>query len=79
MVWAEVTGTTEELKLIFRDDGIGFDVQESKPAAGLGLVSMRERIHLIGGEFAIESMPGVGTSILARVPLTTHKSQSVHL
>lgn len=77
MVWVEVTGMTEELSLIFRDNGTGFDIQESKAAAGLGLVSMRERVHLIGGEFVIESAPGVGTSILARVPLTTTKSHSV--
>ncbi len=65
-----MTGADEELRLTVRDDGIGFDIQEWKAAKGLGLVSMRERIDSIGGEFAIDSTPGVGTSIRARVHLT---------
>ncbi len=69
-VQVEMTGADEELRLTVRDDGIGFDIQEWKAAKGLGLVSMRERIDSIGGEFAIDSTPGVGTSIRARVHLT---------
>ena len=74
-VQVNLAGTTEELSLIVRDDGAGFDVQKSKTVAGLGLVSMRERANLIGGEFVIDSKPGVGTSIRARAPLTRHTSQ----
>jgi len=70
-VQVEVNGTKEELTLLVRDDGAGFDIPESKIAAGLGLISMQERIYLVGGEFAIETTPGVGTSIQARVPWTT--------
>jgi signal transduction histidine kinase len=68
-VEVEVAGVSGELTLIVRDNGAGFDLQESKAAAGLGLISMRERIHLIGGEFAIDSTPGAGTRIWARTPL----------
>ena len=68
-VQVEVTAASAELTLIVRDNGAGFDVQESKAATGLGLVSMRERLHLIGGEFAIDSAPGTGTRIWARTPL----------
>jgi PAS domain S-box-containing protein len=68
-VQVEVAGVSGELTLIVRDNGAGFDLQESKAAAGLGLISMRERIHLIGGEFAIDSTPGAGTRIWARTPL----------
>jgi len=68
-VHVEVTAASGELTLIVRDNGAGFDVQESKAAAGLGLVSMRERVHLIGGEFAIDSTPGKGTCIWARTPV----------
>jgi PAS domain S-box-containing protein len=70
-VQVEVIGTTEEFSLSVCDDGAGFDVQGSKAAAGLGLISMRERMHVIGGEFAIESTPDVGTCIRARVSLVT--------
>jgi PAS domain S-box-containing protein len=59
----------EDLNLIVRDNGKGFDLQESKALPGLGLVSMRERVHLMGGEFSIESTPGGGTLIRATVPL----------
>jgi signal transduction histidine kinase len=67
-VQVELTAA-EDLNLIVRDNGKGFDLQESKAVPGLGLVSMRERMHLIGGEFSIESTPGVGTLIRAGVPL----------
>lgn len=58
-----------ELSLEIRDDGVGFDVEAARLAAGLGLISMRERIHLIDGEFQILSSPGQGTVITARAPI----------
>ena len=67
-VHVEVTGASGELTLTVRDNGAGFDVQQSKAAPGLGLISMRERVHLIGGEFAIDSAPGAGTRISVRAP-----------
>ncbi len=68
-VHVDMTAASGELTLSVRDNGAGFDVRESKAAAGLGLVSMRERVHLIGGEFTIDSAPGAGTRISARTPL----------
>ena len=70
-VQVEVNGTKEDLTLLVRDDGTGFDIPQSKTAAGLGLISMQERIYLVGGQFAIDTTPGVGTCIQARVPWTT--------
>jgi signal transduction histidine kinase len=64
-----VLGSPSELSLLISDDGVGFDLEEAKMAAGLGLISMRERVHLAGGEFKITSAPGQGTCISARVPL----------
>jgi signal transduction histidine kinase/HAMP domain-containing protein len=56
-----------------RDDGIGFDLTElsvsSNSARGLGLVGIRERIELLGGELDINTFPGSGTHIHIRVPL----------
>ena len=57
------------LSLEIVDNGVGFDVEEKRLAAGLGLISMRERIHLAGGEFTVWSRPGEGTRITAQVPL----------
>jgi signal transduction histidine kinase len=56
-----------DLRLEIIDDGVGFDVEAAKLAEGLGLISMRERIQLIGGEFNILSIPGSGTRIMAQV------------
>jgi len=61
------------LSLEVSDDGVGFDVEATTVSAGLGLISMRERIHLIGGEFNIFSSPGRGTRIVARAPITQNK------
>jgi signal transduction histidine kinase len=37
--------------------------------ASLGMLSMEERVSLAGGRLAIESTPGHGTTIRARIPL----------
>jgi PAS domain S-box-containing protein len=73
----EVTCTAEEVSLCVIDDGTGFDVQRSKTAAGLGLVSMRERIYLVGGEFTIDSEVGAGTTVRAWAPLTATTLQTL--
>lgn len=49
------------------DTGSGFD--PTVASEGLGLVSMRERLRLIGGEFKIQSRPGAGTELTAQVRL----------
>ncbi|MDB5312368.1 MAG: sensor protein [Gemmataceae bacterium] len=55
---------------VVEDDGRGFD-PESAPAAGhrLGVLGMRERVALVGGSLAVESAPGRGATVIARVPL----------
>jgi PAS domain S-box-containing protein len=65
----EFHGTSGEIQLIVSDPGIGFDQQEAIDRCGLGIISMRERLQLVGGQFSIESKPGWGTTIRARVPL----------
>jgi PAS domain S-box-containing protein len=56
-----------------RDWGCGFDGVSSREGGGpgerVGLLGMRERIALLGGEFRIDSQPGAGTSVVAEVPL----------
>lgn len=57
------------LKLRVVDNGAGFDPgqQADRPGA-FGLVSMRERVHALGGEFNVTSKPGAGTSIDIALP-----------
>jgi signal transduction histidine kinase len=60
-----------EIELIVRDDGSGFDrhaLGESAARGRLGLVGMKERIALLRGRLSIDSRPGAGTTIAARVP-----------
>ena len=68
--------TDGEVILIVEDDGKGFDRQESKrtrkSGKGLGLTGMEERASLIGGAVEIESSPGSGTTIFARIPLRSN-------
>ena len=65
----EVRGTMEGISLAVRDSGIGFEWREAMNGRGLGLISMRERLRLVNGELSIQSEPGRGTTVLARVPL----------
>jgi signal transduction histidine kinase len=59
------------------DDGIGFDVSslyhptshDMRDRRGLGILGMKERVLLIGGEMEIYSQPGSGTKIGIRIPL----------
>jgi len=68
-ITVRLTCSDRELGLEIKDDGVGFDVEGARLAAGLGLISMRERIHLIGGKFEIWSSPGQGTKITVRAPM----------
>jgi PAS domain S-box-containing protein len=68
-VTVRLTCSDRDLSLEIRDDGVGFDVEAARLAVGLGLISMRERIHLISGNIQILSGPGVGTTIKARAPI----------
>jgi PAS domain S-box-containing protein len=62
-------GSGDSVQLEISDTGAGFEVDEAGGGKGLGLISMKERAHLVNGSFAIESAPGGGTRILVCVPL----------
>jgi PAS domain S-box-containing protein len=72
-VFVELRLREGDLVLIVRDDGRGFEVEGAVDEAGagqsLGLVSMQERAHLIGGTFEVRSEPGSGTEIRVRTPI----------
>ncbi|HKB82808.1 MAG TPA: GAF domain-containing protein [Burkholderiales bacterium] len=63
----------EEIELLVRDDGRGFDPEavRLRPAtrASLGLVSMKERAALVGGRLEISTADGGGTEVRAAIPL----------
>jgi PAS domain S-box-containing protein len=76
----ELVGNAGEVRLTVSDEGVGFDRRRTDRRQGLGLISMRERMRLVHGEFAVESEPGRGTTIRCRVPLgnVTAGEQLVH-
>ena len=63
----EVSGS---LRLRISDEGAGFDPESAEYSEGLGLVSMQERLHSLGGELFIHSRRGGGTCIEACIPLS---------
>ena len=70
----ELSAANGTLQLVVRDDGRGFDVPAARRRAAhggsQGLLSMQERVALAGGDLEIDSAPGRGTTVRARLPLT---------
>jgi len=67
----------EELTLEISDSGPGFDLQEPSAFDRLGLVGMRERVELLGGQFELHSAIGHGTTIRAALPLSLPEVEDV--
>jgi len=58
----------EELELSVRDDGCGFDLASARRRGGLGLLSIDERVRLVGGVVELRTAPGRGTAVSVRIP-----------
>jgi PAS domain S-box-containing protein len=57
-----------DLQLTISDDGIGFVESQGRPVS-FGVVGMRERVLMMGGQLSLHSEPGEGTTLTVRVPL----------
>ena len=57
-----------KIVLSIEDDGKGFDKKKTAAKRTLGILGMRERTLMIGGEYEIKSMPGKGTTVLVAIP-----------
>ena len=72
----------DRIELAVSDNGVGFELARAAGNEaidrGFGLVSMRERVQLSGGRFAIESCLGQGTNICAQWPMTNLNRQEDH-
>lgn len=70
-IWLQVDET--QVQLSVEDNGLGFDqpqiAHNAVHANQLGLVGIRERVQLLGGELTIESEQGKGSRLLAVIPL----------
>jgi signal transduction histidine kinase len=66
----------EALRVHIEDNGCGFD--PNAPTEGFGLLSMRERTELTGGQLDLSSVPGGGTTIIAVIP-AVHRAEKAEV
>jgi two-component system, chemotaxis family, CheB/CheR fusion protein len=69
-----LTGGPNRLSLCIRDNGIGFDALTVQNKGRLGLMGMQERARLVSGTFAIDTLPGRGTTISVQAPLNLEET-----
>jgi signal transduction histidine kinase len=71
-VWVSVQTVDDEVLLEVRDNGVGFDI-EREPTYPIGehygLIGMRERAVMVGGEWEVRALPGIGTTVLVKLPM----------
>lgn len=70
-----LTRTRNAVRLVVSDNGCGFNTKSPLMEKGLGFISMKERLHLLGGVMNVYSRPLRGTRIEISVPLKL-KSES---
>jgi signal transduction histidine kinase len=66
-MWLSVKSTDDEVTMILRDDGVGYDTTAPEPEGHFGLTMMRERAT-VAGSYDVSSAPGEGTTITVRFP-----------
>jgi len=79
LVEIEIQKLAGGLSLTVKDNGKGFQQQgplHARKDKRLGLLGMRERLEMLGGEFRIVSKPGKGTTVFAQLPLKAAISAS---
>ena len=67
--WVALGSAAAGLELIILDDGQGFKLAEAHRRGGVGLISLDERVRLIGGSLKIKTQPRRGTELRVRVPI----------
>lgn len=72
MVEIKIVSTGEALELIIKDDGVGIDLGSLENFKSLGIIGMRERVSLIGGQLFISRDEKQGTIVTVRVLLNSN-------
>jgi signal transduction histidine kinase len=67
-IWISVEQQGDEVEMVLRDDGVGFDVEAPGPEGHYGMTMMRERATVGGGTFSVQSVLDQGTTITVRFP-----------
>ncbi|WP_109476111.1 PAS domain-containing protein [Paraburkholderia sp. C35] len=65
----EIHACDDHCLLSIADDGCGMDTSRAAGSGSLGLLGMRERALMLDGQLSVESRPGHGTRVAARIPL----------
>jgi PAS domain S-box-containing protein len=75
---AELTLTVGEtaVTLAVTDKGRGFDLPSARRGAGLGLISIEERVRALRGRLQISALPGQGAALLVEIPLLASVTRS---
>ena len=68
-VHLHLTWQDDQLVLTIQDDGLGMDVEMGSSRGRYGLVGMKERAELMGGNVLLSSQPGQGTTVKLTLPL----------
>jgi PAS domain S-box-containing protein len=68
-----ITQVNRSLLLAIRDNGVGIPVEKLTASTSLGLLGMRERAAGLGGTVKIIGLPGKGTTVIVRVPLSSRE------
>ena len=76
-IWVAVEQQGDEVEMVLRDDGVGFDVEAPGPEGHYGMTMMRERATVGGGTFAIQSAPDQGTTITVRFPTSWLQEEEI--
>jgi signal transduction histidine kinase len=63
-----VATESDAITVTIRDDGVGFSTSNPRKPQSYGLLGVRERAYLLGGQTRIVSAPGSGTEIEVRLP-----------
>ena len=72
----ELRANANGVRLHISDPGKGFDPDLKRTSAGIGLMSMSERLRLFGGRFSVHSELMRGTEVLAEIPISASAKQA---
>ena len=76
-VWVTIGEDNGRLQIQIRDDGRGFDTGSIVETGHYGLLGLRERARLAGGELSIGSEPGAGTTLCMSLPAQQENGESI--
>jgi NarL family two-component system sensor histidine kinase YdfH len=76
-VWVRIAQQNLAVEVEVRDNGMGFDPGAIIRQGHYGLLGLRERTRLLGGQFALTTAPGEGTTIRLLLPATVRREDAL--